>query len=155
MDNKRKIKKIIFKAPEKNKKWLVCIRFPKDIRIKLKEQAEKDYSGRGKQSHLVEDAIKYYLYTLEDIKWTEYQRDMDYAELIDDINEGLNQRPLENATQIFLTQGTKNRILEIEKKVKLTNPLMKDVRTGFIRKAVSIRLSIGDKEFFNSVMNME
>lgn len=31
---------------------------------------------------------------------------------------------------------------------------MKDVRTGLIRKAVSIRLSLGDKSFFDSIMDM-
>ena len=41
-EKKRKIKKIVFSAPEKKEKWLVCIRFPTDIRIKLKIQSEKD-----------------------------------------------------------------------------------------------------------------
>ena len=153
IETKRKIKKMIFSAPEKKEKWLVCIRFPTDIRINLKIQAEKEYQGRGKQSALVEDAVKYYLYTCASIKWVDYERDTDYAELIDDIYEGLNQVPLENATQVFFSAETKNKILEIEKKIKLTNPLMKDVRTGLIRKAVSIRLSLGDKAFFDAVMS--
>lgn len=154
MIEKKKNKKLFFKTPQKKEKWLVCIRFPKDIKEKLKRQAELDYSGRGKQSILIEDAVKYYLYTLLDIKWGEYEKDSDYAELIDDIYEGLNQAPLESATQVFFTDETKNNILEIEKKIKLTKPLMKDVRTGLIRKAVSIRLSLGDKGFFDSIMNM-
>jgi len=154
-DNKRKVKKMFFSTPVKQEKWMVCIRFPTDIRMKLKEQAEKDYSGRGKQSALVEDAVKYYLYTCSDIKWLDYEKDLDYAELIDDIHEGINQRPLENATQVFFSPEMKFKILEIEKKIKLTNPLMSDVRIGLIRKAVSIRLSLGDKAFFDTVMNME
>lgn len=153
-ETRRKVKKIIFKVPEKKDKWLVCVRFPTDTCIKLKEQSNKDYEGRGKQSALIEDSVKYYLYTCSDIKWTDHQKDLDYAELIDDINEGLNQRPLENATQVFFTPETKARILELETKIKLINPLMKDVRTGLIRKAVSIRLSIGDKSFFESVMGI-
>lgn len=154
IETKRKIKKIIFSAPEKKEKWLVCIRFPTDIRIKLKKQSEKDYKGRGKQSLLVEDAVKYYLFTCSHIKWADYEKDHDYAELIDDIHEGINQSPLENATQVFFTPETKSKILEIEKRIKLTNPLIKDVRTGLIRKAVSIRLSLGDKSFFDKVMSM-
>ena len=155
MTEKRKSRKLFFQAPQKKSKWLVCIRFPKDSKDKLKKQAEADYKGRGKQSLLIEDAVKYYLYTLSDIKWAEYEKDPDYAELIDDIYEGLNQAPLEGATQVFFTDETKNKILEIEKKIKLTKPLMKDVRTGLIRKAVSIRLSLGDKAFFDSIMNMD
>ncbi|STX84901.1 Uncharacterised protein [Legionella donaldsonii] len=155
MLEKRKTKKLFFQTYQKKEKWLVCIRFPKDIKEKLKRQAETDYKGRGKQSLLIEDAVKYYLYTLSDIKWAEYEKDPDYAELIDDIYEGLNQGPLEGATQVFFTDEIKNRILELEKKIKLTKPLMKDVRTGLIRKAVSIRLSVGDKSFFDSIMNME
>ncbi|HEN5561244.1 TPA: hypothetical protein U6314_003084, partial [Legionella pneumophila] len=147
-------KKLFFQSPQKKEKWLVCIRFPKDIKERLKKQAENDYKGRGKQSLLIEDAVKYYLYTLSDIKWAEYEKDPDYSELIDDIYEGLNQAPLEGATQVFFTDETKNKILEIEKKIKLTKPLMKDVRTGLIRKAVSIRLSLGDKSFFDSIMDM-
>ncbi|HFS5640428.1 TPA: hypothetical protein ACT9LC_000659 [Legionella pneumophila] len=46
---------------------------------------------------------------------------MDYAELIDDIFEGLNQAPLEGAAQIFFTEETKNRILEVEKKLSWRN----------------------------------
>lgn len=155
IEQKRKITKIKFSAPEKKEKWMVCIRFPTDIKEKLKIQADKDYEGRGKQSALVEDAVKYYLYTCEDIKWADYEKDTDYAELIDDIHEGLNQSPLENATQVFFSNEVKNKILELEKKIKLINPVMKDVRTGLIRKAVSIRLSLGDKSFFDSVMNMK
>lgn len=153
MTEKRKSKKLFFALPQKKEKWLVCIRFPRDIKEKLKVQADKEYSGRGKQSLLIEDAVKYYLYTLAEIKWAEYEKDLDYCELIDDIYEGLNQGPLENATQVFFTEETKNQILELEKKIKLTKPLMKDVRTGLIRKAVSIRLSLGDKAFFDSIMN--
>mgnify|MGYP003393256692 CR=1 FL=1 len=155
MEAKRKVKKIVFKAVEKNEKWLVCIRFPTDIRMKLKEQSNRDYEGTGKQSALIEDSVKYYLYTCADIKWADYQKDLDYAELIDDIHEGLNQRPLENATQVFFTSETKDKILELEKKIKLSNPLMKDIRTGLIRKAVSIRLSIGDKSFFDLIIGMD
>lgn len=153
MNEKRKSRKLFFTVPQKKEKWLVCIRFPTDIKEKLRKQAEKDYTGKGKQSKLVDDAVNYYLYTLSEIKWGEYEKDPDYAELIDDIYEGLNQEPLEGATQVFFTEETKNKILEIEKKVKLTKPLMKDVRTGLIRKAVSIRLSLGDKMFFDSIMN--
>lgn len=155
LEIKRKAKKIIFSTPEKKEKWLVCIRFPSDIRNKLKAQAKNDYKGRGKQSSLVEDAVKYYLYTTSNINWANYEKDGDYIELIDDINEGLGQGPLGNASQVFFSPETKEAILEVEKKIKLTRPLMKDVRTGLIRKAVSIRLSIGDKKFFDSIMNME
>lgn len=155
MTERKKSKKLFFQKPQKKEKWLVCIRFPKDIKEKLRKQAEKDYQGRGKQSLLIEDAVKYYLYTISEIKWTEFEKDLDYTELIDDIYEGLNQAPLEGATQVFFTDETKNKILEIEKKIKLTKPLMKDVRTGLIRKAVSIRLSLGDKSFFDSIMNMD
>lgn len=155
MIEKKKSKKLFFHAPQKKEKWMVCIRFPKDVKEKLKMQAEKDYKGRGKQSLLIEDAVNYYLYTVSEIKWIDYERDSDYAELIDDIYEGLNQAPLEGATQVFFTEETKYKILEIEKKIKLTKPLMNDVRTGLIRKAVSIRLSLGDKAFFDSIMAMD
>jgi len=155
MTEKRKSKKLFFQTPQKKEKWLVCIRFPKDVKEKLRKQADADYKGRGKQSLLIEDAVKYYLYSISDINWADYERDLDYAELIDDIYEGLNQAPLEGATQVFFTEETKNRILEIEKKIKLTKPLIKDARTGLIRKAVSIRLSLGDKLFFDSIMNMK
>lgn len=116
MTEKWKSKKLFFQTPQKKEKWLVCIRFPKDVKEKLRNQANADYKGRGKQSLLIEDAVKYYLYTLADINWADYEQDLDYAELIDDIYEGLNQAPLEGATQVFFTDETKNRILEIEKK---------------------------------------
>lgn len=154
-DEKRKIKKLKFVTKEKKEKWVVSIRFPKDIKENLKIQAFRDYTSRGRQSLLVEDAVKYYLFTCSDIRWADYAKDLDYAELIDDINEGLNQTPLENATQVFFSKETKLKILELEKKIKLANPLIKDARTGLIRKAVSIRLSIGDKSFFDSIMNNE
>lgn len=147
-----KIKILKFKPQQEQTKWRVCIRFPTDIKKNLQKQSVLDYSGRGKQSALIEDAVKYYLHTCEDIKWSDYQKDLGYAELIDDIHEGLNQSPLENATQVFLTPETKEKLLEIEKKIKLANPMISDVRTGLIRKAVSIRLSIGDKRFFDAVM---
>lgn len=152
---KKKTKKLFYVKHKKIDKWLVCVRFPTDIKKKLKMQADKDYGGRSKQSSLIEDAIKYYLFTISNIKWADYDKDLDYAELVDDIHEGLSQRPLEGATQIFLSNETKIKVLELEKKLKLANPLIKDVRTGLIRKAVSIRLSLGDKSFFDSIINMD
>lgn len=149
-----KTKKLYFNPPKKEQKWLVNIRFPLDIREKLKLQSEKDYKGRGKQSLLIEDAVKYYLYTISTIRWAEYEKDADYIELIDDIYEGINQKPLGGATQVFFSNEVKEKIIELEKKIKLTNPLIRDVRTGLIRKAVSIRLTLGDKQFFDSIINM-
>ncbi|RAP34874.1 hypothetical protein B1207_14365 [Legionella quinlivanii] len=148
-----KKKKMIFRSPQKKEKWLVCVRFPTDIKKKLKIQAERDYPGRSKQSSLIEDAVNYYLYTISKINWADYERDPDYIELIDDIHEGLNQSPLEGPTQVFFTQETQGKIIELEKKIKLTRPLMKDVRIGLIRKSVSIRLSLGDKAFFDKIMS--
>jgi hypothetical protein len=152
--NKEKqiIRKLFFKLPEKNEKWMVSIRFPKGVKNKVRDLANIYYKGRGKQSILIEDAVKYYLYTLKDIKWFDYQRDYDYAELLDDIREGINQESLDNASQIFFSMDTKNKILDLEQKIKLLNPLMNDVRVGLIRKAVSIRLSIEDKAFFDEIM---
>lgn len=152
---RKKTRKLVFKTPEKNDKWMVCVRFPLDLKLKLRVQAEEEYYGRGKQSQLIEDAVKYYLFTISNINWVDHERDLDYAELIDDINEGLNQKPLGNATQVFFSGPVKKEILELEKKIKLTRPMMRDVRTGLIRKAVSIRLSLGDKEFFDSIMGKE
>ena len=150
---KKKSKKLVYKSPVKAEKWMVCIRFPLDIKIKLKSQADHDYSGRGKQSMLVEDAVKYYIHTVSDINWADYAKDLDYAELIDDINEGLNQRPLAGASQVFFSHETKKLILDLEKRIKLTKPEMRDVRAGLIRKAVSIRLSLGDKDFFDAIID--
>lgn len=155
MIEKKKSKKLFYAPPKNDEKWMVSIRFPMDIRNKLKTQSAKDYSGRGKQSVLIEDAVRYYLYTASDIKWGEYEKDPDYSELIDDIYEGINQKPLGGATQVFFSNDIKEKILDIEKKIKLTNPLIKDVRTGLIRKAVSIRLTLGDKTFFDAVMGMD
>ena len=149
---KRKIKKIIFKPKEKVEKQRVCIRFPKDIKLKLKERGDKDYSGRGKQSRFVEDAIKYYLFTTESINWQDFERDSDYGELIDDINEGLYQSNLGEPTQVFLTSETIDELTKLETRVILSKPTLRDARTGLIRKAVSIRLSIDSKSFFDSII---
>ncbi len=148
----RKIKKIVFKSVQKIGKHRVCVRLPEETKVKLKERASGEYSGRSKQSRMVEDAIKYYLFTKKDINWQEYQRDNDYAELVDDITEGLNQKNLSGANQIFLSDEILRSLAELEMRVRLTKPLMQDVRTGIIRKAVSIRLSAGDKEWFDSIM---
>lgn len=91
-------------------------RFPSDIRNKLKNQVKNDYKGRGKQSSLVEDAVKYYLYTTSNINWANYEKDRDYIELIDDINEGLGQGPLGNASQVFFHQKPKRQYWRLRKK---------------------------------------
>ena len=150
-----KKKRIIFHKPKKEEKWMVSIRLPLDMKEKLKQQCERDYSGRSKQSKLVEAAVNYYLYTFSNINWGEYQKDLEYAELIDDIREGIHQDNLGQPTQVFFSEEIKFKILELEKKVKITTPLLKDVRTGLIRKALSIRLSLGSKDFFDSIMKLD
>ena len=82
---------------------------------------------------------------------------MDYsfyfdAELVDDIIEGLNQKDLSGANQIVLSNIVLRDLAELEMRVRLTRPLMNDVRTGIIRKAISIRLIAGDKEWFDSIV---
>lgn len=149
---RKKIRKIVFKPIEKLSKHRVCIRLPEEIKLKLKSRSAEEYSGRSKQSRMVEEAIKYYIFTKKDINWQEYQRDNDYAELVDDIIEGLNQKDLSGANQIFLSNIVLRDLAELEMRVRLTRPLMNDVRTGIIRKAISIRLSAGDKEWFDSIM---
>lgn len=148
----RKIKKIVFKPIEKLGKHRVCVRLPEETKRQLKTRASEEYPGRSKQSRMVEDAIKYYIFSKKDINWQEYQRDNDYAELVDDIIEGLNQKNLSGANQIFLSDSILRDLAELEMRVRLTKPLMNDVRTGIIRKAISIRLSAGDKEWFDSIM---
>lgn len=147
----RRIKKITFSSKKRSEKQRICIRLPIDIRAELKERSNNDYKGRGKQSLLVEDAILYYLFCSKSINWEDYQRDSDYAELIDDINEGLNQKNLGEPTQIFLSKETVDKLTELETKILLSKPTMRDARTGLIRKAISIRLNIS-KEFFDGIM---
>ena len=137
---------------EKIEKKRICVRFPKDIKLKLKKRAEKEYLGRSKQSLLIEDALNYYMYSMEDINWAEYEKSNDYIELIDDIQEGLNQKNLAGATQFFITHTTLKKLVELEGRILLTKPTMTDIRAGLVRKAVAIRLSIDSKEFFDSLM---
>lgn len=137
---------------EKIDKKRICVRFPKDIKLKLKKRAEKEYSGRSKQSELIEDAINYYIFSMKDINWAEYEKSNDYIELIDDIQEGLNQKNLVDATQFFITHATLKKLVELEGRVFLTKPTLTDIRAGIVRKAVAIRLSIDSKEFFDSLM---
>tara|TARA_B110000908_G_C9931038_1_gene303943 strand:+ start:144 stop:608 length:465 start_codon:yes stop_codon:yes gene_type:complete len=152
---KKKMKKIVFKAKVKAEKQRICIRFPEDTKLKLKERAEKDYKGRGKQSELVEDAIKYFLYCAQSVNWQNYEKDTDYLELIDDISEGLNQSNLGSPTQVFLTTETVEKLTQLETRVILSKPSLRDSRTGLIRKAVSIRLSIESKGFFDNLMSLD
>lgn len=137
---------------DKVEKKRICVRFPKDIKVKLKKRAEKEYSGRSKQSLLIEDALNYYMYTMQDINWAEYEKSNDYLELMDDIQEGLNQPNLAGATQFFITHATLKKLVELERRVLMTKPTMTDIRAGLVRKAVAIRLSIDSKEFFDSLM---
>lgn len=147
-----RIKKIVFKPKQDEEKKRICIRFPKDIKSKLKQRSDSDYQGRGKQSRFVEDAIKYYLFCTESINWQDYERDSDYAELIDDINEGLNQSNLAGATQVFISSEAIEQLTKLETRIILSKPTLRDARTGLIRKAVSIRLSIDSKQFFDEIM---
>lgn len=137
---------------EKVEKKRICVRFPKDIKLKLKKRAEKEYTGRSKQSLLIEDALNYYMYTMQDINWAEYEKSNDYLELMDDIQEGLNQQNLVGATQFFITPTTLTKLVELERRVLMTKPTMTDIRAGIVRKAVTIRLSIDSKDFFDSLM---
>lgn len=142
--------------PQKNKvkieKKRICVRFPKDLKLKMKKRAEKEYMGRSKQSLLIEDALNYYIYSMKDINWAEYERSNDYIELIDDIQEGLNQKNLAEPTQFFITHTTLKNLVVLEGRILLTRPTMTDIRAGLVRKAVAIRLSIDSKEFFDSLM---
>lgn len=152
---KRKPKKIVFKTKEVVEKQRICVRFTKDMKELFSARANKDYVGRGKQSQLAEDAINYYLFCQNSINWTEYERDNDYLELIDDIHEGLNYKNLGPATQIFISPETYEKLTRLETRVIMSKPELRDARTGIIRKAISIRLSIENKAFFDDVMAME
>jgi hypothetical protein len=149
----RRIKKIIFEPKKKPpEKQVISIRFTDKIKKLLKDRANIDYSGRGKISSLVNDALRYYLFCAESINWGMYEKDADYIELLDDINEGVNQKDLIEPTKIFVEQAVYESLVKLENRLRLTEPNLRDVRAGLIRKAVSIRLSIESKAFFDNVM---
>lgn len=132
---------LYFKRPTKlsnsNEKWKHSIRLPVNLLERMREVAKKEYKGNSKISQFAEEALRNYLAReqVTDIDWDDPMHDLWYSELVSDIKAGSRMGTLAGPTKLFFSQHTRQKLIDLEIKLKVANPLLDNVRSNTIRRA--------------------
>ncbi len=145
------------KTKEEEIKHKVSIKFPSDLWGKMRDMAQATYSGRGKISQLVNDALNHFLNNLEieSIDWTDADSDDRFIELVTQIRLGAQMKNLNpNAVQVFIKEELMQRLIDVDASVRGAKRLMQyHIRPALIRRAASQWMH-ADKNFLEKLKAM-
>ena len=138
-------------------KHKVSIKFPTSLWNSMREMAKAHYSGRGKISQLVNDALNHFLVNLDikSINWEYPDSDDSFIELVTQIRLGAQMKNLNpNAVQVFIKDDLMNQIIDIDASIRGSKRLMQyHIRPALIRRAASQWMH-ADKDFLEKLKGL-
>lgn len=139
-------------------KHKISIKFPSDLWASMRGMAQTHYSGRGKISQLVNDALSHFLDNLEveDISWDSADSDDRFIELVTQIRLGANMKNLNpHAVQVFIKDEVMQRIINVDASIRGAKRLMQfHIRPALIRRAASQWMH-ADKIFLDKLKKLK
>jgi len=121
----------IERPPENIKKKVVnkkiTLRIPEKLWSSIQNKAKKEYTGKGKQSQLVNDALRHFLKNsaIDDIDWDNPADNYILINLLTQIKLGSKMKDAgPNPVQINIDLHVYESLLDLELKIKNTRKLM-------------------------------
>lgn len=133
------------RPPEKKKKKVInkkiTLRIPDKLWASIQDKAKKEYTGQGKQSQLVNEALRHFLKNsaVDDIDWDNPSDDYILINLLTQIKLGSKMKEVgPNPVQINLDLQIYESLLDLELKIKNARKLMDThIRPSIIRICLS------------------
>ena len=133
------------RPPEKKKKKVInkkiTLRIPDKLWASIQDKAKKEYTGQGKQSQLVNEALRHFLKNsaIDDIDWDNPSDDYILINLLTQIKLGSKMKEVgPNPVQINLDLQIYESLLDLELKIKNARRLMDThIRPSIIRICLS------------------
>jgi hypothetical protein len=147
----------IKKNKSETAKKKITIKVPLDLWDKLRLIAKENYSGRGKQSQLINDAVAHFLKisNFQSIDWSDPLSDDLFLEIATHIRLGANMKNLNpNPVQAFIRIELYKDLVELESSIKGAKQLLDyHVKPAVIRRAIS-QWMYADKSFLQKIKGL-
>tara|TARA_B110000879_G_scaffold81488_1_gene113081 strand:- start:945 stop:1412 length:468 start_codon:yes stop_codon:yes gene_type:complete len=139
-------------------KHKVSIKFPSELWGNMRDMAKEHYSGRGKISQLVNDALEHFLNNLEvdRIDWDNPEGNDNFIELVTQIRLGAQMKNLNpHAVQVFIKDEIMNMVIDVDASIRGAKRLMQyHIRPALIRRAASQWMH-ADKQFLDRIKGLK
>ena len=139
---------------EKEIKHRLSIRFPIELWGKMRDMAKEHYSGRGKTSQLINDALEHFLNNLQvdGIDWSNPENDDNFLELVTQIRLGAQMKNLNpHPAHLYISDTNMQRVIDLDASIRGAEMLMQiHIRPAIIRRA-AMQWMHADKVFLDTV----
>lgn len=121
-------------------KHKISLKVPSKLWEDMRDKAKKYYTGRGKYSQLVNDALEHFINfsELQSIDWDNPDEDDSFMELVTQIRLGANMKDLNpNPIQVYIRDDLMMQLVDLEASIKGARKLLSlHIKPAVIRRAV-------------------
>jgi len=119
----------------------ITLRVPEKLWLSIQEKAKLEYSGRGKQSQLVNEALEHFFKStsVDDINWTNSSDDYVLINLLTQIKLGSMMKNIgSNPVQANIDISIMEKLIDLELNIKNTRKMLDvHIKPAIIRMALS------------------
>jgi hypothetical protein len=136
----------------------ITLRVPDKLWSSIQEKAKVEYSGRGKQSQLVNEALEHFFKsaTVEEIDWKNPSDDYVLINLLTQIKLGANMKNIgPNPVQANIKVELMEKLIDLELNIKSTRKMLEvHIKPAIIRMALS-QWMFADRKFLKENVKMD
>lgn len=142
-------------ASNLKKQKKITLRVPDKLWSSIQEKARKEYSGRGKQSQLVNEALEHFFKSsaVDDIDWNKASDDYVLINLLTQIKLGAMMKNIgSNPVQANIDMHNIEKLIDLELNIKSSRKMLDvHIKPAIIRMALS-QWMYADRKFLNNVV---
>jgi hypothetical protein len=132
----------------------ITLRVPEKLWVSIQEKAKKEYSGRGKQSQLVNEALEHFFKSssVDDINWENSSDDYVLINLLTQIKLGAMMKNIgSNPVQANIDIHNLEKLIDLELNIKSSRKMLEvHIKPAIIRMALS-QWMYADRKFLKDI----
>lgn len=136
----------------------ITLRVPEKLWTSIQEKAKKEYSGRGKQSQLVNEALEHFFKSssVDDINWNNSSDDYVLINLLTQIKLGAMMKNIgSNPVQANIDMHNIEKLIDLELNIKNSRKMLEvHIKPAIIRMALS-QWMYADRKFLKDIASEE
>lgn len=136
----------------------ITLRVPDKLWASIQEKAKKEYSGKGKQSQLVNEALEHFFKSasVDDINWSNSSDDYVLINLLTQIKLGAMMKNIgSNPVQANIDINNIEKLIDLELNIKSSRKMLEvHIKPAIIRMALS-QWMYADRKFLKNIVSEE
>lgn len=136
----------------------ITLRVPDKLWASIQDKAQKEYSGRGKQSQLVNEALEHFFKSssVDDIDWSKTSDDYVLINLLTQIKLGAMMKNIgSNPVQANIDMHNIEKLIDLELNIKSSRKMLDvHIKPAIIRMALS-QWIYADRKFLKDIVTEE